>query len=59
MAESEAIYRIGFEQLGHVPFGSPLDMLKIAPDLLRLGAWRTVYQHVAARVKDPQASAWR
>ena len=54
MAESEAIYRIGFEQLGHVPFGSPLDMLKIAPDLLRLGAWRTVHQHVAARVKSPK-----
>lgn len=54
MAESEAIYRIGFEQLGHVPFGSPMDMLKIAPDLLRLGAWRTVHQHVAARVKDPK-----
>ncbi len=54
MAESEAIYRIGFEQLGHVPFGSPLDMLKIAPDLLKLGAWRTVHQHVAARVKSPK-----
>ena len=54
MAESEAIYRIGFEQLGHVPFGSPLDMVKIAPDLLRLGAWRTVHQHVAARVKNPK-----
>ena len=54
MKESEAIYRIGFEQLGHVPFGSPLDMVKIAPDLLRLGAWRTVHQHVAARVKNPK-----
>ena len=54
MAESEAIYRIGFEQLGHVPFGSPLDMVKIAPDLLRLGAWRTVWQHVSARVKNPK-----
>ena len=54
MAESEAIYRIGFEKLGHVPFGSPLDMVKIAPDLLRLGAWRTVHQHVAARVKNPK-----
>ena len=43
MAESEAIYRIGFEQLGHVPFGSPLDMLKIAPDLLRLGAGAPCY----------------
>lgn len=54
MAESEAIYRIGFEKLGHVPFASPLDMVRIAPDLLRLGAWRTVHQHVAARVKNPK-----
>jgi phytoene desaturase len=54
MAESERIYRIGFEQLGHVPFGSPLDMVRIAPDLLKLGAWRTVHQHVAARVKHPK-----
>jgi phytoene desaturase len=54
MKESEAIYRIGFEQLGHVPFGSALDMVRIAPDLLRLGAWRTVYQHVSARVKNPK-----
>lgn len=54
MAESEAIYRIGFEKLGHVPFGSPMDMVRIAPDLLRLGAWRTVHQHVAARVKSPK-----
>ena len=54
MAESEAIYRIGFEQLGHVPFGSPMSMVRIAPDLVRLGAWRTVYQHVSARVRDPK-----
>jgi phytoene desaturase len=54
MAESERIYRIGFEQLGHVPFGSPLDMVRIAPDLLKLGAWRSVHQHVAARVKHPK-----
>lgn len=54
MTESEAIYRIGFEQLGHVPFGSPMSMVRIAPDLVRLGAWRTVWQHVAARVKNPK-----
>jgi phytoene desaturase len=54
MAESEAIYRIGFEQLGHVPFGSPMDMVRIAPDLLKLGAWRSVYAHVSARVKHPK-----
>jgi phytoene desaturase len=52
MRESEAIYRVGFEKLGHVPFGSPADMLRILPDLVRLGAWRSVYGHVASRVRD-------
>ena len=36
MAASEAIFRVGFEQLGHVPFGSWTDMARIAPDLVRL-----------------------
>lgn len=54
MRESEAIYRTGFEKLGHVPFRSPLDMLKLAPDLLRMGAWRSVHGHVAACVRHPK-----
>jgi len=54
MRESEAIYKIGFEKLGHVPFGSPADMLRILPDLLRLGAWRSVHGHVARHVKSPK-----
>src|SRR5580658_8467462 len=40
---SEAIYRIGFEQLGDVPFDSLLDMARIAPDLIRLQGYRSVY----------------
>jgi phytoene desaturase len=43
MRESEAIYRIGFEQLGHAPFDSPLDMARIAYDLFRLRGHRSVY----------------
>ncbi len=54
MSESEKIYRIGFEQLGHVPFGSPMDMVRIAPDLLKLGGWRSVWNHVSSCVKDPR-----
>ncbi len=43
MAASAEICRVGFEQLGHVPFSAPSDMLRIAPDLLRLGGHRSVY----------------
>jgi len=52
MRLSEKTYRIGFEQLGDVCFGSFTDMLKVAPDLLRLQSFRSVYGMVAKYVKD-------
>jgi phytoene desaturase len=51
---SRAIYDVGFEQLGHVPFGRASDMLKVAPDLLRLSGWRTVYGLASRHVRDPK-----
>ena len=57
MGESEAIYRIGFEQLGHVPFGSPLDMLRILPDLVRRRAYRSVYALVAQYISNEKLRA--
>lgn len=52
MAHSRAVCRIGFEQLGHVPFGSVGAMLKIAPDLLRLSGHRSVHDVVARFIRD-------
>ncbi|MFO7565811.1 MAG: phytoene desaturase [Enhygromyxa sp.] len=49
---SEQIFKVGFEQLAHVPFGRALDMLKIAPAMIRLQSYRTVYDLVARFVKD-------
>ncbi len=54
MRTSEAIYRIGFEQLAHVPFDSWTDMLRVAPNLVRLRADRSMYQLAAAHVRDPK-----
>lgn len=54
MQASEEIFRIGFEELGHVPFGSWKDMLRVAPDLLRLQSFRSVYGMVAGYVRDPR-----
>jgi phytoene desaturase len=54
MQASEAIYRIGFEQLGHVPFDRLMDMVKIVPDMLRLRNYRSVYSMVSSYVKDPR-----
>jgi phytoene desaturase len=52
MQASEAIYKVGFEQLGHVPFDAFTDMIKVVPDLLRLGSHRTVYGMVAKYLSD-------
>jgi phytoene desaturase len=52
MKKSEEIYRIGFEELGDVPFGSLSDMLRIVPDLMRLGGHRSVYDMVARYMAD-------
>ncbi|MFN7000563.1 MAG: phytoene desaturase family protein, partial [Elioraea tepidiphila] len=54
MRLSEETCRIGFERLGHVPFGRLADMLRVAPDLMRLGAWRSVHAIVARHVCDPR-----
>jgi len=54
MRASEAIFRVGFEQLGDVPFDSWTDMARVVPDLLRLGSLSSVYQLVAKHIRDPR-----
>ena len=52
LSMSEQIFKVGFEQLSHVPFGRALDMLKITPAMIRLQSYRTVYDLVARFVRD-------
>jgi len=54
MAMADEIYRVGFEQLGHVPFTSWTDMGRVLPDLLRLQSYRSVHGLVASYVSDPR-----
>jgi phytoene desaturase len=54
MALSREICRVGFEGLSTQPFGRLADMLRIAPDLVRLDGWRTVHAVVARHVRDPR-----
>jgi phytoene desaturase len=49
---SEAIYKVGFEELGHVPFDSWADMARVLPALLKLEGYRTVYSLACKHVKD-------
>jgi phytoene desaturase len=49
---SREICDIGFERLGDAPFTRLMDMVRVAPDLMRVGAWRSVWSLVARHVKD-------
>jgi phytoene desaturase len=49
---SEAVCAEGYRRLGHVPFLKAGDMLAAAPQLIRLQAWRSVYDKVAGYVRD-------
>ena len=51
---SQAIYKVGFEQLGHVPFDRWADMARVLPDLIKLEGWRTVWQLACKHVRDPK-----
>lgn len=57
MKLSGEIFRIGFEGLVDKPFSSFLDMVRVAPDLLRLHGYRSVHSVVAAHIKDPSLRA--
>lgn len=46
------IFEKGFVELADQPFLHLTDMLKIAPDLIRLQSYKSVYQYVSQFVKD-------
>ena len=52
MRASEATYKVGFEQLGHVPFSSWTAMARVVPAMIRLGSHRTIHALAARHVKD-------
>lgn len=50
---SEEVFREGYENLAHVPFLDWSSMVVVAPQLIRLKAYRSVYGMVAKYIKDP------
>lgn len=52
VASTERIFAKGFTKLADRPFLSPMDMVAIVPDLVRLQSYRTVYGFVSRFVQD-------
>ncbi|MCJ8521725.1 phytoene desaturase [Pseudorhizobium tarimense] len=54
LSYSEDLYREGYEKLGTVPFLNFWSMIKVAPQLMRLESYRSVYAKVSQFIKDDQ-----
>ena len=52
MKASEEIFKVGFEQLGDVPFSKLTDMARIAPEMIRLSSYRSVFGLVSKFFRD-------
>ena len=52
IATTKPIFEKGFVELADQPFLKFGDMLRIAPDLVKLQSYKTVYQYVASFVKN-------
>lgn len=52
LAYSRAVFAEGYQKLGHVPFLSWQDMARAAPQLMKLQAWRSVWDKVASFIQD-------
>ena len=51
-AHAEKIFDVGYTRLSDVPFDRAGDMLRIVPEMLRLGNWRSVYGQVSQYIRD-------
>ena len=51
---SKAVLEEGYTRLGHVPFLNFWSMVRVAPQLARLGCQRSVHSVVARYIRDPQ-----
>lgn len=52
MATTKAIFEKGFVELADKPFLSFMDMLRVAPDLIRLQSYLSVYQYASKFVQN-------
>ncbi|HRK30098.1 MAG TPA: phytoene desaturase family protein [Tepidisphaeraceae bacterium] len=52
LEHSQRIFDIGFVKLGDAKFDTFMSMIRCAPDLLKLGNWRSVYQMASKYIKS-------
>lgn len=51
---SAKAYKLGYQQLGEMPFTKLTDMLKVIPEMLQMQGLRSLHSLVSSHVKDPR-----
>ena len=51
---SKEVFDEGYTKLAHVPFLNWWSMIRVAPQLIKLSAYRSVFKTVARFIKDPE-----
>lgn len=51
-SRAEEIFEVGYRQLADQPFDSVWDMVRIIPEMIRLGSYRSVYDLVSQSIFD-------
>jgi phytoene desaturase len=54
LSHTEKLYAVGYETLGDADFTSFSSMLKVVPQLFKLGAFRSLWRHTARYFTDPR-----
>jgi len=54
VAAADQACKLGFEDLGGMPFNSIGDLLAALPSMLRMKAWESLYTLVARHISDPK-----
>ena len=52
LATTKPIFEKGFVQLADQPFSSVMDMLKVAPDLMKMQSYKSVYSYVSQFIEN-------
>lgn len=52
LKQAQDTFDVGYTRLADQPFSRVTDMLRVVPDMVKLGSWRSVYGMVAKHIHD-------
>jgi phytoene desaturase len=57
VAEAEVCFRLGFEELGSIPYDTIGDLMAAVPSLIRMRGWRSLHAMVASHMRSEKLRA--